>query len=61
MQEIYKNTVNICGIYSSLEDVFEFRWGFFAEEHKALPKLTRENKTSNNFFIWNSMTNGFIM
>ena len=38
---ISSKTVNICGIYSSLEEVFEFCWSSLADEHNTLPKSTR--------------------
>ena len=37
------NAMNICGIYSSLEEVFEFCWSSFEVEHNTLPKSTRKN------------------
>ena len=40
--ECFEN-VNICGIYSSLEEAFEFCWSSFADEHNALPKSARKN------------------
>ena len=43
MRRIYNKTLNIRGIYSSLEEAFEFRWSLFADEHKALPKFTWKN------------------
>ena len=48
MPWIYNKTVNICRIYSSLE-AFEFCWSSFADEHNALPKLTRRNIKLNKF------------
>ena len=35
--ESAKKTVNICGIYSSLEKAFEFFQSSFAKEDKTLP------------------------
>ena len=40
---MYNKTVNICGIYSSLEKAFESCWGLFADEHNTLPKSARKN------------------
>ena len=34
----WSKTVIICGIYSSLEEAFEFCWSSFAEEHNTSPK-----------------------
>ena len=48
MPWIYNKTVNICGIYSSLE-AFEFCWSSFADEHNTLPKLTKRNIKLNKF------------
>ena len=42
-------TVNISGIYSSLEEAFEFCWSSFADEHNTLPKSTRRNVKLNKF------------
>ena len=38
---ISNKTVNICGIESSLEEAFEFRWSSLADEHNSLIKSTR--------------------
>ena len=38
---ICKKTVETCGIYTLLEEVFEFCWSLFANDHNTLPKLTR--------------------
>ena len=38
---ICNKTVKICGIYTSLEEAFEFSWSLFANDHNTLPKLTR--------------------
>ena len=46
---IYNKTFNICGIYSSLEEEFEFCWSSTADEHNALPKSTRRNVELNKF------------
>ena len=40
-RRISSKTVNICRIYSSLEEVFEFCWSSLAGEHSTLPKSTR--------------------
>ena len=37
------------GIYSALEEAFEFCWSSFADEHNTLPKSTRRNVKSNKF------------
>ena len=42
-------TVNICGIYSSLEKAFEFCWSSLADEHNTLPKSTSRNVKLNKF------------
>ena len=55
----YNKTVNICGIYSSLEEAFGFYWSSFAGEHIALPK--RKVHKIEQIWIWNPMTTGFIM
>ena len=39
----------MCGIWSSLEEAFEFCWSSFADEHNAFPKLTRRNVKLNKF------------
>ena len=31
------------GIYSSLEEAFDFCWSSFADEHNTLPKSTKRN------------------
>ena len=46
---IYNRTVNISGIYSSLEEAFEFCWSSFPDEHKTLPKSTKGNVKLNTF------------
>ena len=43
MRRISSKTVNICWIYSSLEEEFEFCWSSLADEHKHLPKSTRRH------------------
>ena len=40
------------GIYSALEEAFEFCWSSFADEHNTLPKSTRRNVKSNKFAFW---------
>ena len=37
------------GIYSALEEAFEFCWSLFADEHNTLPKSTRKNVKLNKF------------
>ena len=34
---------SFCGIYSSLEEAFDFCWSSFADEHNTLPKSTKRN------------------
>ena len=46
---IYNKTVNTWGIYSSLEEAFEFCFSSFANEHNTLPKSTRGNEKLNKF------------
>ena len=46
---IYNKTVNICGIYYSLEEAFEFCWSSFADEHNTLLKSTRRSVKLNKF------------
>ena len=41
--------VNTWGIYSPLEEAFEFCWSSFANEHNTLPKSTRRNVKLNKF------------
>ena len=49
MQWISNKTVKIGGIYSSLEEAFEFCWSLFTDEHNTLVKLTRKNVKFNKF------------
>ena len=46
---ISSKTVNICGIYSSLEEAFEFCWSSLADEHNTLPKSTRRHVKLDKF------------
>ena len=46
---ISNKTVKIGGIYSSLEEAFEFCWSSFADEHNTLVKSTRRNVKLNKF------------
>ena len=48
------------GIYSALEEAFEFCWSSFADEHNTLPKSTRKNEKIEQICILNPMTTGFI-
>ena len=41
--------MNISGLRSSLEEAFEFYWSWFPDEHKTLPKSTKENVKLNTF------------
>ena len=52
MRWIYNKTVNMSGIYSALEEAFEFCWSSFADEHNTLPKSTRRNVKSKKFAFW---------
>ena len=45
----YNKTVNICGIYSSVEEAFELCWSMLADGPNTLPKLTRRNIKLNKF------------
>ena len=49
MRWISNKTVKIGGIYSSLEEAFEFCWSSFAGEHNTLVKSTRRNVELNKF------------
>ena len=49
---------NICGIQSSLEEAFEFRWSSLADKHNTLPKSTPRH---GQIYIWNPMTTRFII
>ena len=40
---------SICGIYSFLEEAFDFCWSSFADEHNTLPKSTKRNVKLNKF------------
>ena len=42
-------TKQSCGMYSSLEEVFEFCWSSFADEHNTFPKSTRRHVKLNKF------------
>ena len=48
-RRISSKTINICGIYSSLEEAFEFCWSSLADEHNNLPKSTRRNVKLDKF------------
>ena len=39
-------------VYSSLEEVLEFCWGSFTNEHNTLLKLTRRNVKLKKFAFW---------
>ena len=49
MRWISNKTVKIGGIYSSVEEAFEFCWSSFAGEHNTLVKSTRRNVELNKF------------
>ena len=46
---ISNKTANVCGIWSSPREAFEFFWSPFADEHNTLPKSTRRNVKLNKF------------
>ena len=48
-RRISSKTINICGIYSSLEEAFEFCWSSLADEHNNLPKSTRRHVKLDKF------------
>ena len=48
-RRISSKTVNICRIYSSLEEAFEFCWSWLADEHNTLPKSTRRHLELDKF------------
>ena len=52
-RRISSKTVNIWGIYSSLEEAFEFCLSSLADEHNTLPKSTRRHVKLDKFIIWN--------
>ena len=47
-EPVTKQSIYMCGIYSS-EEVFEFCWSLFTDEHHTLPKSTRKNVKLNTF------------
>ena len=49
MCRMSSKTVNICGIYSSLGEAFEFCWSSLANEHNTLPKSTRRHVKLDKF------------
>ena len=49
MRRILSKKVNICGIYASLEEVFEFCWSSLADERNTLPKSTRKHVKLDKF------------
>ena len=60
-QSINNETVNICGIHSSLEEAFEFCWSLLASKHNTYQKSTWRNEKFEQICVWNPMTTGFIM
>ena len=50
-EESSNKPVNICGIWSSLEDVFEFCWSSLTDEHNTLPKPTRRHIKLDKFIF----------
>ena len=59
---MYCKTVNIRGIYSSLQEASEFCRSSFAEEPKTLPYIIYQEKHKiEQLFIWNPVTTGLIM
>ena len=55
--ESFFKTVNIRGIYSSLEEAFEFCCSSFTDERK-LTKIDQEKHKIEQICIWNPMTTG---
>ena len=54
---IFYKTVNIRGIYSTLEEAFELCWSSFTDERK-LTKIDQEKHKIEQICIWNPMTTG---
>ena len=50
-KSLTKQSILFCGIYSSLEEAFEFCWSWFADEDKTLPKSARRNVKLNKFAL----------
>ena len=53
---IYNKAVNICRVFSSLKELFEFCWSPFTDEHNILPKIDQEKSKIEQIWIWNPMT-----
>ena len=49
--EEYNKTVNICGMYSSLEEAFELSWSALADGHNTLPKSTSKHKIEQLIYV----------
>ena len=59
---IYNKTFNICGIYSSLEEEFEFCWSSTADRWtQHFTKIDQEKRRIEQICLWNPMTTVFII